>query len=169
MTVLRYKSGALIADALRGAAGIAFTMGPPLLLDDILAPVAWVLWALSSIFVVYLVRTGLRHKTEIRVTEDGIARVGPLGRRALSWDALGSVRLSYFASARTRAGAGVMALTLKGRDAGGSDTKIVVESSLNGFDTLVETVAALCARPDVAVDPTSVHNFDAFGAPIRKK
>lgn len=163
MTVLRYKTGALAGEFLRGGLGLAIAVSPPLLVEAILTPIAILCWCLSALFALYLVRTALRHKTAIEVTEDAIAQSSPLGRRELAWQDVQSVRLSYFASSRTKRGEGVSSLVLRGKG-----TKIIVESSLTEFDRLAETVADLCARPDIDIDFTSMHNFEAMGIPVQR-
>ncbi len=163
MKTLQFDRGALIRDALRGIAGLAATAGPALLVEDILRPIEIVCWGLAAIFAVFLLRTGLRHKTEIHLSEDAIAVSNPLRRRSLQWSDLTAVRLSYYASARSRQGSGILSLTLRGKG-----TKIVVESSLREFDRLAEFVAGLCTRQGIDVDPATMHNFEAMGAPIRR-
>lgn len=163
MKTLRYEGGALVKDALRGLAGIAFTAGPALTVENILRPIEFACWGLAALFAAFLLRTAIRHKTEIQLSEDAIAVSGPLRRRQMGWDELESVKLSYFASARARQGSGILTLTLRG---GG--TKIIVESSLREFDRLAEFVAGLCAQRGIDVDPTTMHNFEALGSPIRR-
>ncbi|WP_421880998.1 hypothetical protein [Pacificispira sp.] len=163
MKILRYDSGALAKDAARGLIGLAVTAGPALGVENILRPIEIVCWALATLFAVFLLRTALRHKTEIQLSEDAIAVQSPLRRRQLKWSDITVVKLSYFASAKARRGSGVLTLTLRG---GG--TKIIVESSLKEFDRLAESVAELCARQGIDVDPTTMHNFDAMGSPIRR-
>jgi hypothetical protein len=160
--VLRYDRGALAADAARGLAGLAATLVPPLVLENILSWVAAILLSLSALFAVYLLRTLLRHRTEIHVSDTAIAERRPaLPDRQIAWAELERVKLSYYAAPRARPGSGLMTLTLLG-PAG----KIVVESSLNSFDSLIEDVAEICARGEARFDPNTAHNFEAIGLPI---
>ena len=137
MTRLYYLKTPLLWDLLRGGLGLAVTVLPLILLDNI------------------------RHKTEIQLTQDGIMMVTPLGRKEIAWLDMTAVTLSYFSTSRSGAGKGVMTLKLKA-----GDTIIRIDSSLNGFDTVVKQVAWVCSKVPVAISPTTVHNFDAMGVPI---
>ncbi len=161
MTILRYDRGELLTDGLRGLAGLVVTLGPILFLDNILLPVAIVLGLAALLFGFFLIRIFLRHKTTIELSQDAIAVVSPVRTRRLAWDQVTAVRLSYFASSRFRAGTGVTTLKLSG-----GDGDITVESSLSGFDELLAAAARVSARSGVAVDPATVHNFEALGIPI---
>lgn len=163
MTTLRYKSSSIAMEALRGSVGLVICLIPPIFVEAVLKPVEILCWCLAALFAVYLLRTAIRHKTAIEITQDAITATSPLGRRELPWKDVQSVRLGYFASARTQKGEGVLSLKLRG-----NGTKIIVESSLTEFDRLAETVAGLCTRPDIDIDFTSMHNFEAMGIPVER-
>ncbi len=161
MTRLYYLKTPLLWDLLRGGLGLTVTVLPLSLLDNILPVIVVILVAIAGLFVVFITRIALRHKTEIQLTQDGIMMVTPLGRKEIAWLDMTAVTLSYFSTSRSGAGKGVMTLKLKA-----GDTIIRIDSSLNGFDTVVKQVAWVCSKVPVAISPTTVHNFDAMGAPI---
>lgn len=148
-------------DALRGAGGLALCLTPLIFVEEILTWVAVIFWVLAGVFAVFLLRILYRLKSEIQLSDDEITLIAPGTRRTIVWDRLESVKLSYFASKRAKAGDGVMTLTLRG-----DGTKIVVESSLTEFDALATGVSRLCGAKALDVDMTTSHNFQALGAPI---
>lgn len=168
--VLKYDPSALAWDLARGLAGVAVTLGPLVLVETILRPVEILLWVLLAIFAFYLAKTAQRLKTEIRLDNTGLHRRTPFGRASIPWEGMERVRLSYFASSRTKPGAGIAALRVSGRNRDGIKTKIIVESSLTGFDKVLKSVAAMsaegAAKGAVQIDETSRHNFNALGVAI---
>ena len=143
MIRLYYLKTPLLWDLLRGFLGLAVTLLPLILLDRILPAIIVILAAIAGLFVIFIVRTALRHKSEI------------------AWSELTGVTLSYFSTSRSGSGNGVMTLKLSD-----GTTVIRIDSNLNSFDTVVKQVARVCSKVPVAVSPTTVHNFDALGAPI---
>lgn len=161
MTRLYYQKTPLLWDLLRGSLGLTVTVLPLILLDNILPVIVVILVAIAGLFLVFIARIALRHKTEIQLTQDGIMIATPLGRKEIAWLDMTAVALSYFSTSRSGAGKGIMTLKLTA-----GDTIIRIDSSLDGFDTVVKQIARVCAKLPVAVSPTTVHNFDAMGAPI---
>ena len=164
MKQYHYDLGKLLKEYALGLGGIAITAGPAVFLEAILVPIAWVCWILSGIFAAHLIKTAIRHKTVIEFNEGGIVAQTPLGSRKIGWDGLNEVRLSYFKSRRGSDSSAIMTLRLKG-----DGTKIVVESSLKGFDAFTETVAKMCNGRRVSMDLTTLHNFEALGIPVVPK
>ena len=114
----RYPPRAVLLDYLYSGLGLLFTLGP-LGLAASGGPAAWVLGALAALFAVYGVRTLLRHRTWLSVSEDGVTVHGLL-RRHLPWERLTRCTLGYYSTRRKR-DRGWMQLTLKaGRRASGS-------------------------------------------------
>jgi uncharacterized membrane protein YjgN (DUF898 family) len=161
MTKFHYAKTPLLWDLVRGGLGLAVTLLPLVVLDDILPFVAVILAVLSGLFVLFIARTALRHKTEIELSHDGIRVMAPLGAKEIAWPDLKSVSLSYFSTSRSGSGKGVMTLKLSD-----GPTTIRIDSGLNGFDTVAQGVARICSKVPVAVSATTVHNFEALGAPI---
>ncbi|WP_420725208.1 hypothetical protein [Hwanghaeella sp. LZ110] len=161
MIRLYYLKTPLLWDLLRGFLGLAVTLLPLILLDRILSAIIVILAAIAGLFVIFIVRTALRHKTEIQLSQDEIRVATPIGSKEIAWLELTGVTLSYFSTSRSGSGNGVMTLKLSD-----GTTVIRIDSNLNSFDTVVKQVARVCSKVPVAVSPTTVHNFDALGAPI---
>lgn len=173
---LRYERRSLHGDAVRAVGGLVLTVGPLIAIDALLA-VDLVLGLCAAIFAVYLGRTLLRYRTEIRIDASGVEEQA-LGIRRIAWDGLNHIKLRYYSTKRGREGAGWLVLTLTGapdpadpEEAGPAprrgSKKIAVESTLERFDDLLAAVAATAVRRGVAMDETSVHNFAAAGQPLR--
>lgn len=154
----------LVKEYALGIGGIAITAGPAVLVEDILVPIAWVFWILSAIFALHIIKTAIRHKTVIELNETGVVSFGLFGKRHIGWDGLRNVQLSCFNARRGSAARALMILRLAG-----DDTKIVVESSLKGFDMFAETIAKMCQGRLVEMDITTRHNFEALGMPVAPK
>lgn len=159
-----YDPARLAREYAIGGAGIAATAGPALFVEGILTPIAWVFWVLAAVFALHVIKTGIRHKTVIEFNQNGIDSKSPLGTKTIAWDRLREVKLSYFKSKRGSEASAVMTLRLKS-----DDTKIVVESSLKGFDRFAETVAKMCTGRPVSMDINTLHNFEALGVPVKPK
>ncbi|MEQ8862732.1 MAG: hypothetical protein RLO51_27255 [Thalassobaculum sp.] len=155
MTTHRYERGAILGDYTRGGFGLLVTAGPVLFL-----PMVWWLAAAFAVcallFVVYLFRTWQRGAAVIEVDDRGIRSTGPLGR-AIRWDALEGLDLSYFATRRDKEG-GWMQLRLRG-----DGSAIAAESSLDGFETVVERAAAAATRNRLALSHVTRENLRALG------
>jgi len=157
-TTHRYPLSSLAADYGRAAAGLAFT-GLPLLAVQAAPPVAWVLGLLAVLFAAYAVRTGLRHRTVIVLDQDGIRAVGPLAA-AVRWDALASLRVSYYATRRERRnGRGWMQLKVKG----GGGRSLAVDSTIAGFEAIVRRSAGAARSNGVRLDPATAVNLQSLG------
>lgn len=157
-----YDRNKLVMDAGRGGLGLIGSVAPILLVDAILPVVAYILWALAALFLLFLLRVADRWFSHIEMTEEDITLTAPGRQRHLAWSDLKSVRFSCYTVRRgSQTGAQVMTLKLSG-----AGTKIVVESSLTGFDKLLDAVSSVCGHYRPSVDPTSAHNFAALGVPI---
>ena len=106
----RYPARAVLLDYLYSGLGLLFTLGP-LAGTAPSGPAAWVLGGLAALFAVYGARTALRHRTCLRVSEEGLVVEG-LMRRHLPWDRLTRCTLGYYSTRRNR-DRGWMQLTLK--------------------------------------------------------
>jgi hypothetical protein len=146
----------LAADYLRSGLGLAASAGPLAFVDP--APtVAWILAALAVLFLVYFVRTVRRQLTTIELNETGIRASGPLGA-GIRWDELRSVRLDYYSTRRDREG-GWMQLKLRG-----AGSALRVDSELERFAELAQTVAGEAHRRGCALDSDSLENLKALGS-----
>ena len=150
----RYPPRAVMLDYLYSGLGLLFTLGP-LGLAASAGPAAWVLGALAALFAVYGVRTVLRHRTWLGVSEDGITVHGFL-RRHLPWEQLTRCTLGYYSTRRKR-DRGWMQLTLK---AGRRSLRI--DSQIEGFNTIVRRAARAATARGIALDQTTRENLRAL-------
>ena len=151
----RYPARAVLLDYLYSGLGLLFTLGP-LGLAASAGPAAWVLGGLGALFAVYGVRTVLRHRTCIRLSEEGLVVEGLL-RRHLRWDQLTRCTLGYYSTRRKR-DHGWMQLTLK---AGRRSLRI--DSQIEGFDRIVRRAAHAAGSCGIALDNTTQENLRALG------
>lgn len=155
MSEHRYPPPVLIGDGLRGGIGLILTAGPLIALD-VHWIVGWVLGAGVVLFGAFLARTALRGLTVVRVGDQGIGTDGPLGR-TIAWPSLTGMRLNYYAVKRNRPD-GWMYLVLKG-DRG----TMKLESTLSGFEDIVDRAFQAARRNGVAMSETTVTNLVALG------
>jgi len=153
-----YSTRALLPDYLRAAAGFAVTAG--LVLFIALASVMlWILGVCAVLFVLFGVRTALRHWTNLELTADEIRATGPLGA-TIRWEELRDVDVRYFSTNRDRSG-GWMQLTLRG---GGK--RIRVDSTIDDFPGLARRVALAATAQNVPISAASRTNLAALGVPL---
>lgn len=150
-----YPARDLTGDFVRGGAGALLTLGPVVLLETHWA-VTTVLAGIGLLFVVFLARTWQRRATVIETGPDGIAARGPMGG-AIAWPVLERLDLRYFSTRRDR-GDGWLQLTLAG---GGTTLKL--ESSLEGFDHVLERAADAARANGVALSETTQQNLQTMG------
>ena len=151
----RYPARAVLLDYLYSGLGLLFTLGP-LAGTAPSGPAAWVLGGLAALFAVYGARTALRHRTCLRVSEEGLVADGLL-RRHLPWDRLTRCTLGYYSTRRKRE-RGWMQLTLK---AGRRSLRI--DSQIEGFDRIVRRAVHAAAGCGIALDHTTQENLRALG------
>ena len=154
MSLHRYSTRSLLADYARAALGVAIT-AVPLIVSGGFGIVASIVLALMAVFVVYGLRTALRHLTRIEVSDIGIRALGPIGR-AITWDEVGDVRLRYYSTRRDRQ-KGWLQLKIQGP--GGS---IGMDSQLDDFETVLNAVMRAASARGIASDPTTLENLKLF-------
>jgi hypothetical protein len=154
MAVYRYPLTRILADYFLGIGGAVMSGGLVALAPG--SPFVLILFGgLTSVFLVFTIRTAFRQRLRIAADVDGI-RVSGGWVRSLRWDEVETVTLRYFSTRRSRKG-GWMTLTLRGRG-----QKIAIDSHLDGFEALARRGAALAAERDLPLDPTSASNFAAL-------
>ncbi len=150
--VFAYPRPVLLADYARASAGLVF------LAAVLFLPLHWILavvfGAIAALLLGFGLRTFLRQKSHIALTETGIALEGPLPRR-IEWADLAEFRLRYFSMRRDRK-QGWMELQLRGPGA-----KLAIESQIEGFETIVERAAR--AAGGLTIDEASLVNLAALG------
>jgi hypothetical protein len=150
-----YPSQALLPDFLRGSAGLLMTLLPLALLPLHWA-VALLLAAGALLFAAFSVRTLQRRLTVLVSGDEGIASEGPLVP-SMGWGDLRDLKLSYYSTRRDR-NRGWMQLTLKGRG-----RSLAVESTITGFDHLVERAAMAAVANRLALSTSTMNNLASLG------
>jgi hypothetical protein len=149
-----YPSSNMRADYARAGIGVLITGGPALVLP--VAPtVRVILLALALVFLGFAIHTAFRHRTRFTVTEQGIS-AHPRGIH-LRWNDLTAVKLDYY-SANKESRGGWMQLTLRS-----GNKRLRLDSHLTGFAAIAGHAAAAANANGLAVDPTSMSNFEALG------
>jgi hypothetical protein len=155
MTAHRYAMADLGGDYARGAAGLALTLLPLLLL-----PMHWIVAVVFAaavlVFLAFLARTWLRHRSVIEADDQGIVAHGPLGVR-IAWRDLSGFRLRYFSVRRDRQ-RGWMQLELRG---GGRSLK--VESTISGFEEIASLAHDAAVAKGLKLDDSSQANLMSLG------
>ena len=155
MTRYAYPLRSLLLDDIRAAVGLLLTAGPLFLAA--LAPVfAYVFSGFAVLFLIFAVKTLLRHATVIEVDDGGVRDCG-WPRRAIAWADLTSVQLRYFSTRRDRE-AGWMTLRLKSRTA-----SLAVDSTIENFEGLLRQVAAAADARSVDFPAATLGNFERLG------
>ncbi|MDJ0950073.1 MAG: hypothetical protein QNJ94_14235 [Alphaproteobacteria bacterium] len=160
MSVHRYPMSALSADYLRAAVGLSLTGGPLLLVTG--HPVAvWTLGGMAGLFLLFGLRTALRHAMRFALTDQGLMRYGistfGFANANVPWAKLTKVRLRYYAARRGRSD-GWMQLTIK---TGGQTLRL--ESSLEGFEAIAARAAQAAQEQGLQMDSATINNFAAMG------
>ena len=151
----RYPRSSLLADYARAAIGIV-VVGIPLVLAGLSGIAAVLVIALWGLFVAYGIRTVVRHLTTVDVSEIGIRTLGPLPR-AIPWADLRDVQLRYYSTRRDRRD-GWMQLKVAGEG-----RSIGIDSSLEGFDGVLEQVAAEARRQHLELNEATAENLQQRG------
>ena len=156
---LRYPRQTLWADYIRASAG-ALLCGAPLLFLDVNHWLALVLAAGCVLFVLFLVRTALRHHTRYLLAADTLCADGPAGG-IVEWSRLDRLKLSYFSTKRDRSD-GWMQLSVG--SVGGRTVKI--DSSLDGFHDVVERAAEAAKATELRLSRATRANLKAMGIAV---
>ncbi len=155
MTGLRYPMRALRASYLRAAVGFAMMAGL-MVTGEPGTTGTVVLIGLAAVFLVYGLRTALRHATHYGFDERGVVATGPVSR-AIEWGELVNVKLSYYTTKRDGT-SGWWQLDIKGRD-----SKMRIESTLDGFGALAERAVREARAHDIELSPTTIENLRPLG------
>lgn len=154
-TTGRYPRAAIARDYFYSMVGAALTLGP-LGLTTPLAAITGILAALGALFVIFGVRTFIRHNTAVTWSDKELV-VSGLRPGRFNWQDLREMRLSYFTTKRDGRG-GWMQLRLK-HDGG----TMRFDSSLTGFDALVAAAARAGRAAGLDFEPSTAENLNAMG------
>ena len=183
MSVHAYPAAAMIGDYLRAAGGLV----PAVLILALspFTPVAGTLLScFAAVFLVFGLRTALRHGTRIELTETGIDASGPLGA-SIRWSELNRLSLAYYSTHRDRrarpGGVGFGALSLSAPERLGSSGKsgsrdgwmqlrlraggstLRLDSRIEGFPRLVEQAARAAEARRLPLSAATAANLEALG------
>jgi hypothetical protein len=150
-----YPATAMIGDYLRAAAGLVPT-GVVFATEPVGTVAATVLGSFAAVFGVFGLRTALRHRTSLEMSDTELRAYGAL-RCRISWAELDRVKLSYYSTRRDRR-SGWMQLELR---AGGS--RVRLDSRIAGFDRLVQRAAEVAAMRGVLLSDATLDNLQALG------
>jgi len=152
MSQHRYSSHATNADLLRAAIGLVCCLVPFVSLE-LGAVVRLMLSVPAALFAVFGLHTWRNRGTVVTVDADGIQK----GKQAIAWDALATVKLSYFSTRRDREN-GWMQLKLAG---GG--TAITLNSGLEDFEAVCRDAFKAARTHGIELTDSSAGNFAALG------
>lgn len=150
-----YPASAMAGDYLRAAAGLV-PSGVLLATVPVSGAAAAVLASLAAIFAIFGLRTVLRHRTRLEMTETEL-RADGVWRRTIAWAELDRLKLAYYSTRRDRQ-SGWMQLELA---AGG--VRLGLDSRIAGFDRLVRRAAAAAASRGIALNDSTIANLAALG------
>lgn len=155
----RYPLTSLYTNYLQSLTGIVF-LGTPFYFSFGNIWLSPIFGGLTALFVVFGIRTGIRHLSVIESTPESIAIVGPLGRR-VAWDDIVKVDLRFFSTSRGKSEKGWMELKIC--DKSGC---VKMESNLQGFEQIVSKAANAGFRNAAEMSQTTMENFTAMGITV---
>jgi hypothetical protein len=155
MTELRYPTKAMVGDYVRAAFGLTLT-GTPILLSPPGSAAVYILGPLALLFLVFGVRTALRHRTVVELDDRKVAVRG-LWRGDLDWSELQETRLNYYSTKRDRS-QGWMQLVLRGPRG-----KLRFDSTLDGFPDVARRAYQTSRAKGLELSDASISNFAALG------
>ena len=155
MTAHAYPNSAMVGDYLRAAAG--FLPAAAIFAVPAAGTAATgVAAGFAALFLLFGLRTALRHTTHIVTDETGITAAGPLAA-TIRWADLERMKLAYYSTRRDRRD-GWMQLELA---TGGS--RLRLDSRIDGFEELAARAARAAAARGLALDTATLANLDALG------
>ena len=152
ITVMQYPRRVVMPDLIRSVLGIVLCTGIAFT-PDVIELLRWIAGALILLFLVYLLRTLFRLGARIHVSDYGVRQSGVMSGSAFGWPELTGFRLRYF-STRRDGKKGWFEMTL---DAAG--TKLVAESTLNGFGRLLELARDAANENEIMIDDVTRTNL----------
>ncbi len=155
MTIHRYPTSSLLFDGLRALFGAAATLGPCIFLEAAPA-VRTVLGLIGLVFVLFGCRVMMQALSSIQVTGQAIAVHGPFAK-TLPWRDLSALKLAHYAAPR-RGAEGWYQLTLSG-----AGQVLRLESTLEGFDQVVDSAFDAARSAELSLDPTTSENLKTLG------
>jgi len=156
MSLHGYKKGAVTGDYVRGGLGFAVTAFP-VAFAPMLGTFQIVFLLIALVFAGFIAKTWLRAQTRYEVDDVGIQAHGPLSK-TIKWPELAVLDLRYYSTQKEK-NSGWMHLVLKDRNG----VKISLESTLDGFETVLEHAASAARQNDLGLTQTTTDNLVAAG------
>jgi hypothetical protein len=154
MNGYRYPLRRMLADYLLGGVGTAMSIGMVVLAHAVIY-ILVICGGLTAVFLLFTIRTALRHRLRIAADAMGLrVKGGPV--RQLKWQELEHLTLRYYSTRRSRKD-GWMTLKLT---AGGRPLSI--DSHLEGFEEIARLAAEAARARHLDLDATTRSNFAAM-------
>lgn len=155
-----YPLKSLYGDYVRSVIGLVF-LGVPFFFSIGNMFMSVILGGLTLLFLVFGIRTAIRHFSVIETSPQGIVTIGPLGRR-IAWSEITKVDLKYFSTSRDKNNKdGWMQLKICGI-AG----CLKIESNLTDFGQIAAQTANAGFANSAEMNETTVENFTAMGVTV---
>jgi hypothetical protein len=155
MTRHTYPGTAMLGDYLRAAAGFV-PIAAILATTRVGLTVAAVLAGIAALFLLFGIRTALRHGTQLELTDGAIGASGPFGAR-IAWPEMDGMKLAYYSTRRDRGG-GWLQLELRAARA-----VLRLDSRINGFAVVLDHAAWAAAARGLPLDAATRANLQALG------
>lgn len=165
----RYDTRVLMGDYIRALAG-AVVCFAPLVLVEVASVLVYILLGVGAVFTVFGLRTLVKNLTRIELSAQGIRTLGPIARQ-IDWTELSGMKLAFYSMRRNRYGGNMdlsgskswMELKLRG-----TANTITVDSSLDGFDTVVAIAMEAARDQELPLNDVTLANLDAMGFAVRQ-
>lgn len=154
MNSYRYPTRVVVRDYLLSGIGVALFI-PPVFLMGLPLLTALIFSALGGLFLIFGLQVYRRHRTRIKISDDGLY-VAPDGRE-LAWSELSKLALSYFA-VRRDGERGWMELKLSGEA-----QSVRLDSRLEGFSEIAACAARAAGHNGLELDRATLANLAALG------
>ena len=155
-----YPLKSLYGDYVRSVIGLVF-LGVPFFFSIGNMFMSVILGGLTLLFLIFGIRTAIRHFSVIETSPQGIVIIGPLGRR-IAWSEITKVDLKYFSTSRDKKNKdGWMQLKICGI-AG----CLKIESNLTDFERIAVQTANAGFANSAEMNETTVENFTAMGVTV---
>jgi hypothetical protein len=155
MTRHTYPTSAMLGDYVRAAVGLVPTLAILAIVPVGMVGTA-VLGGFAALFVVFGIRTALRHGTQIEATHAAVKSTG-LIRASILWSELDRLRLAYYSIRRDGRG-GWMQLELRS-----GSSALRVDSRIEGFTELVTASAKAARIRGLSLNAATSVNLEALG------
>ena len=149
-----YNQSSIIGDYIKSAVGLILIITAIIFLD-LTQILQFIFIFIVILFIIFTIRTFIRHKSHYFFQNNILYQYG-IFHKKLPLDQLINLRIKYFSTARNyENGWFQMKLATK-------DVKLVVDSSLNGFDIIAKTAATALRNKNLPIDDNTNINLQAI-------